>query len=159
MRAVWLEPDEDYLEKRRRHGQDRLDEVWDGVLHMVPPPSSLHHGLGFELSIALRAIGRPRGLVAHPDGMGVFGSIKNYRIPDVTLARPDQISKRGLEGAELVVEILSPSDESRDKFPFYAHFGVREIWLIEAETRAIEIFTARRLRWPSLRRHSHTRVG
>jgi hypothetical protein len=25
-------------ERRRRAGLDRLDEVWDGVLHMVPVP-------------------------------------------------------------------------------------------------------------------------
>jgi hypothetical protein len=27
------------LDERRRLGLDVVDEVWEGVLHMVPPPS------------------------------------------------------------------------------------------------------------------------
>lgn len=30
------------LERRRRAGVDRLDEVWEGVRHMVPAPSIEH---------------------------------------------------------------------------------------------------------------------
>ena len=43
-----------------------------------------------------------------------------------SIARPEHVSKRGLESAEVVVEILSPHDEARDKFGFYAHANVRE---------------------------------
>lgn len=143
MRAVWLQPDERYLEERRRHGQDKKDEVWDGVLHMIPPASYVHGNLIGQLLIALDPIAKRRGLIANVDGVGVFEHELNYRIPDITLARSDQISKRGLEGAELVVEMLSPHDEARAKFPFYAKVGVREIWLIQPETRVIEIFTLR----------------
>jgi Uma2 family endonuclease len=139
MHAVWIHPDETYLEARRRNGQDKLDEVWDGVLHMVPPASYLHGNLGTRLIIALDPIAERRGLVVNGDGIGLFGTGENYRIPDITLARPDQVSKRGLEGAELVVELLSPHDEARAKFPFYAEVGVREIWLIQPEPRALEI--------------------
>ena len=62
-------------------------------------------------------------------------------MPDGTLARPDQVSERGLEGAELAVEVLSPGDESLDKFGFYAKLGVREVWIIDTKTCATEIFT------------------
>jgi Uma2 family endonuclease len=89
--------------------------------------------------IALDPIAKRRGLIVNGDCIGLFEHIKNYRVPDVTLASPEQISKRGLEGAELVVEMLSPHDEARAKFPFYATRGVREIWLIQPETRALEI--------------------
>jgi Uma2 family endonuclease len=139
MHAVWIHPDETYLEARRRNGQDKLDEVWDGVLHMVPPASYLHGNLGTRLIITLDPIAERRGLVVNGDGIGLFGTEENYRIPDITLARPDQVSKRGLEGAELIVELLSPHDEARAKFPFYAKAGVREIWLIQPEPRALEI--------------------
>jgi Uma2 family endonuclease len=139
MRAVWIEPDEAYLEERRRHGKDKMDEVWDGVLHMVPPPAYLHGHLTFRLAVGLDQIAKRRGLIVNGDCIGLFEHMKNYRVPDVTLIRPDQISKRGLEGAELVVEMLSPHDEARAKFPFYATRGVREIWLVQPETRALEI--------------------
>jgi len=106
---------------------------------MVPPPAYLHANLGTRLVIALDPIANRRGLMVIGDCSGLFDTDDNYRVPDITLYRPDQISKRGLEGAELVVEMLSPHDEARAKFPFYAKVGVREIWLIQPETRAIEI--------------------
>jgi hypothetical protein len=30
------------LDERRRPGHDVRDEMWDGVLHMVPPPDLLY---------------------------------------------------------------------------------------------------------------------
>src|SRR5262245_3094496 len=123
MRAVWLEPSETFLEERRRRGLDKFDEVWDGVLHMVPPGSYAHGLSTSRLFLALHAIAERRGLLAHGDGMGVFESDDNYRVADATIARPEHVSKRGLEGADLVVEVLSPNDESRDKLPFYAKLG------------------------------------
>jgi Uma2 family endonuclease len=151
MRAVWLEPDESFLEERHRRGLDKLDEVWDGVLHMVPPFSFLHGDFTERLEAALRPIAARRGLVVHGDGFGLFDHPKNYRIPDATLSRPDQASERGLESAELVVEILSKDDESRDKLPFYAARGVREVWLIEPATCATEIFTLARKKYTVVR--------
>jgi hypothetical protein len=38
MRVVWLEAPGGLLEERRRLGLDIRDEMWDGVLHVVPPP-------------------------------------------------------------------------------------------------------------------------
>lgn len=130
-----------FLEERRRRGQDKKDELWDGVLHMGPPPTSIHDRFTIDLIIALEAIARRRGRHAWQGGVHEPGAERNYRIPDVSIARPDQVSPRGLEGAELVVEVLSPRDRSRDKFGFYARVGVEEIWLIEPATRELEVFT------------------
>jgi Uma2 family endonuclease len=69
----------------------------------------------------------------------VFEHDKNYRVPDAVLVRPEQGTKRGAEGAELVLEVLSPHDEARNKLPFYAARGVREIWLFEPYARDHEI--------------------
>ena len=146
MRAIFLEVPEHFLAERRRLGHDKKDEVWEGVLHMVPPPSGPHDTVAYELMFALKPVADRLGLVVRGGTSGLFDPIageRNYRIPDVVLARPDQMSARGLEGAELVVEVLSPYDESRDKFPFYARIGVREIWLIEPSTRAIELYALR----------------
>ncbi|MEO8843780.1 MAG: Uma2 family endonuclease, partial [Kofleriaceae bacterium] len=140
MRAVWLEVPESFLEERRRLGHDKKDELWDGVLHMVPPPSSRHQRVSIDLLVALADIARRLGLEFWSDSTGLFGPGENWRIPDVTFARPDQASERGLESAELVVETLSPNDESRKKLPFYARIGVREVWLVDPATRVVEIF-------------------
>ncbi len=143
MDAVWIDVPVAFLEERRQLGHDKRDELWEGVLHMVPPGSYVHGRRAIDLFIALRAIAERRGLVANPDGFGLFApevAPLSYRIPDVSLARPDQISERGLEGAELVVEVVSPNDESRKKFLFYARIGVREVWILDPKTCALEIY-------------------
>ncbi len=46
-----------------------------------------------------------------------------------------------MEGrAELVIEVLSPYDESRDKLPFFATCGIPEVWLVDPGTRVQEVF-------------------
>jgi len=140
MRAVWIGVPESFLEERHRLGHDKKDELWEGVLHMVPPPSSAHMLLSTRLAMALQRLVEPRGLIVVNSDPGVFGSGRNYRVPDIAVVSPTRISPRGLEGAELVIEVLSPEDESRDKFPFYANVGVREIWLVEPSNRATEIY-------------------
>ena len=39
------------LEQRRRKGHDIFDEMWEGVLHMVPQPSSAHQRMEFDLAV------------------------------------------------------------------------------------------------------------
>jgi Uma2 family endonuclease len=153
MRALWLDLPAETLAERRRLGIDVLDEVWDGVLHVPPSPSSTHMRRELDLAIALTPVARTRGLeVWTSTGVyGPHGSVKNYRIPDNAIARPDHRSRRGLESAELAVEWLSPHDESRDKFPFYAGASVREIWLIDPRTRALEVYRLSRQRYTRVR--------
>jgi len=138
MRVLWLQADEKVLEERRRHGLDRKDEVWDGVLHVVPPPSFIHERIVSELLVALTPIGKRLGLVVSMGGL--FEHMENYRVPDLLVGREEQTSERGFERAELVVEVLSPNDESRDKFPFFAARKVREVWLVEPKSRALEMY-------------------
>src|SRR5215831_19405448 len=105
MRVLWLEPDRDWLERRRREGLDRFDEVWEGILHVVPQPSSDHQRFERELERALEPIVEKLGLeVFHQ--LGLYDpdkESKSYRVPDLTIVKPEHVSKRGAEGrAELV---------------------------------------------------------
>ncbi|HEY5924160.1 MAG TPA: Uma2 family endonuclease [Kofleriaceae bacterium] len=143
MRAVVLEMPPHWIEERRRLGHDLRDEVWDGVLHMVPQPGTPHMGLSSDLVFVLIPLARARGYRVFFE-TSLFGAAgeKNYRVPDLTIVHPDNVSERGFEQhAELVIEILSANDESRDKLPFYAMCGVREVWLIDPATRAFEILS------------------
>src|SRR5262249_39352641 len=45
-------------------------------------------------------------------------------------------------GPNAVIEILSPQDESRDKFPFYLSIGVDEVILVDRDTLEIELYRA-----------------
>jgi hypothetical protein len=42
MKAVTWEVDGATLERRRRTGVERFDEMWEGVLHMAPAPTNRH---------------------------------------------------------------------------------------------------------------------
>lgn len=136
---------ESMLEERRRLGHDRFDEVWEGVLHMVPPASLPHMRTETDLENALRKIVSSRDLhVVHEAGLydPATPGHKNYRQPDVMVFSAAYASERGVEGrAELVIEIVSPNDESRQKIPFYAAMGVKEVWLLDPRARTIEVFS------------------
>lgn len=141
-----LEVPEGLLEERRRTGAAKRDEMWEGVLHMVPPPSSEHQAFGTDLLLAVAPLAKARGLRPFYE-TGVFrpGSVeRDYRVPDLVFARPEQVVARGVEGAcELVVELVSPGDETYEKLPFYAEVGVREVLVIDPAARAVELFALR----------------
>ena len=140
MRAVMLEVPEALLEQRRRSGADRFDEMWEGILHMVPPPSGRQQLFGTDLLVALVPIARARRLVAVHE-LGFFRAADDYRQPDLVVAEERHITdERGLEGpAELVVEILSPGDESRAKLDFYAVMSVSEVLFVDPVSREFEL--------------------
>ena len=128
------------LEARRRMGGDRWDEVWEGVLHMVPPPSGRHQTLVMDLADALRAAADAVGLKRFIQP-GLHRAADDYRVPDLAFYRPDQASRRGLEAAaELVVELVSPGDRSRLKLPWYAALDVREVLLVDSVSLAVELY-------------------
>jgi Uma2 family endonuclease len=127
MRAVMLQPPPGFLEERRRLGLDDRDEVWDGELHIVPPPLPFHQELGSELLVVLRSAAHARGLIVTYE-TGLYASDNNFRVPDLMVYETRHRTHRGVEGpAVLAIEILSPDDESRAKLPFYAKVEVGEV--------------------------------
>lgn len=140
-----LEVPQALLDERRARGADRWDEMWKGELHMVPPPSEEHQAVGTALLVALAPLAAARQLVARYE-TGLFRPEvdDDYRIPDQVYARPEFRSARGIEGsASLVVEILSPNDETYQKLEWYAAVGVGEVLVIEPLTRRAELFANR----------------
>jgi Uma2 family endonuclease len=139
MRGAMIE-DPHLLAERRRMGGDRWDEVWEGVPHMVPPPLERHQHFSARLLVAIDELAEARGLrVAHD--VGFYQASDDFRVPDLAVYRPDQATARGLEAAaELLIEIMSPRDESRIKLPWYAARDVREVLLIDRDTLAVELY-------------------
>jgi Uma2 family endonuclease len=68
----------------------------------------------------------------------------NYRIPDLVLLTPERFDVDCNTyfdgGPDVVVEIHSPGDEAYDKFDFYAKVAVREVWVLNRDTRRPEIY-------------------
>ena len=104
--------------------------MWDGELHMVPPANGNHQRLGTRLLRSCAASLIARGLlISHETGF--FRAADDYRVPTGPCTGRDQASDRGSEGAELVIEIRSPRDESVAKVPWYLAQGCREVLIVD----------------------------
>jgi Uma2 family endonuclease len=123
------------LERRRRSGLDRLDEVWEGVYHMVPGPSGAHSLIEWQLAQLLGPLAERAGLYAGGQ-FNVGAGEDDFRVPDGGLHRtpPSGVWHRT---AALVVEIVSPNDESWEKLPFYAAHGVDEVLIVDPQERSV----------------------
>lgn len=138
MRTVISDPPpadfEALLERRRRWGADRHDEVWEGVLHVIPAPGQAHWMLDQQLAELLGAPARAAGLIA--GGEFNLGCIDDYRVPDRGLHRPEAAGN-WCATAALVVEIVSPGDETWEKVPFYADHQVDELLIVDPQKRSV----------------------
>ncbi len=140
MRTVVMDPPttglEELLERRRRSGIDRLDEMWEGVLHMVPAPNDAHADIAQQLALLLDAPARAAGLFPTMHEFNLGDSIEDFRVPDGGLHRA---RRWGVweHTAPLVVEIPSPDDETWQKLPFYAAHEVDEVLIVDPKERAV----------------------
>ena len=125
------------LERRRRWGADIHDEVWDGVLHMAPAPEYRHAAIAQQLAELLGPPARAAGLWPTMHEFNIGDSERDYRVPDGGLHRPGA-GGTWLPTAALVVEILSPGDETMAKLPFYAAHNVDEVLIVDPEGRSVQ---------------------
>ena len=118
---------------------NRLVELSDGFLEVLPMPSVLHQLLVKFLHARLEAFVSARRL-----GVALFAPLpvrlwhRKFREPDVVFLRPGRISdpKGQPEGADLVMEVLSEGEESRQrdlvtKPQEYARAGIGEYWILD----------------------------
>jgi Uma2 family endonuclease len=137
--------------ERAELGIDRYDEVWDGVYLMSPLADVEHQLLVARLTYAIQAVfglDSPNALCA---GVNVSDRAEdwaqNYRIPDVAVFLEGTTAiLRGTHwqgGPDFAVEITSEDDRSREKLPFYAKVGVRELLLVDREPWALELYRLR----------------
>ena len=139
--------------------QYTLEEFWDlpepkdrahyelikGNLFMVPPPDPPHGDfdarLKTSLIVFLAALGNP-GSVYHPREAIYIND--TYLEPDMMYVSHELRAKMGKRrtSADIVFEYLSKSSGNYDrttKADTYLALGVRELWLIDADNRMIEV--------------------
>lgn len=123
------------LARRRKLGQDLLDEVWEGVYHLNPVPHTQHARVGQQLAELFGPAARTAGLLPR---IGIFnlGKSDDYRVPDggLFVPAPDTVFA---PTAALIVEIVSPGDETWDKLGFYAAHHVDELLIVDPERREV----------------------
>lgn len=139
---------EDY--KSLPESMERRYELLDGDLVMVPAPTTRHQLVSRNLEFILHQhVRRQRlGTVLYAPVDVVLGVGKAREVvqPDIlfistarrAILTPEEV--RG--GPDLVVEVLSPGTEERDrgyKRALYGRHGVRELWLVDPEAEGVEV--------------------
>ncbi len=123
------------LEHRRETGADIFDEVWEGVYHLTPSPNIGHSLLDGQLVMLLTPTARAAGLLV--SGVFNLGRTKDdFRIPDLGVHR-GRPHGTFIPTAAIVVEIVSPGDESWKKLPFYARHGVDEVLIVDPAIHSV----------------------
>ncbi len=130
----------------------RRYELLQGELIMVPAPTIRHQRVSrnlefiFHHHLLTHAAGEifdsPVDLVL---GQGVAREVAQPDLVGVSHSRRDIIKTGGIEGGpDIVIEILSPGTEIRDrgyKLTLYARHGVTEYWIVDADLQTLEVFT------------------
>ncbi len=101
---------EEWLERRRALGQDKRDEVWEGVYHVAPPVLAQSGVVAGQLATQLYEPARAAGLV--PTLSFNLGSSDDLRVPDLGCHRPPVDYQLYMPTAALVVEVPYPEAET-----------------------------------------------
>ena len=126
-----------------------LEEMIDGkIVAMSPRPSFNHNQVSFNIARIFAEYLDGRKCTPIADGMDLYLTEENQFVPDfMVVCDPDKIKPDGVHGApDLAVEVLSPSTMLRDKTrkkEIYARCGVREYWLVDPISKAIEVYRAK----------------
>lgn len=137
----------DYLEVA---DTNQMVELVDGYLEVLPMPTVMHQLMVALIYEAMKAFVKSNGIPGRVlfAPMPVHLGDDHYREPDIVYLRPDRvINARGQpEGADLVVEVVSPGNEARkrdfvEKPRDYAAAGILEYWIVDSEERTIQVLT------------------
>jgi Uma2 family endonuclease len=128
----------EWIARRRAMRQDLHDEVWHGEYHMAPAAHNYHALLAAELAMALHELAARRGLVVGT-AFNLGDDVGNFRVPDLGVHR-EVLDTVWVPTAAMVVEVVSPDDESWLKFDHYAAHGVDEVLIADPRERTLHLF-------------------
>jgi Uma2 family endonuclease len=125
-------------------------ELLDGDMIMVPAPTTSHQRVSRNLGFLLLQFVREHRLgeifLAPVDVVFGQGDQREVVQPDilwVSRERQGIVTEQEIQGApDLVIEILSPGTEERDrgyKKALYARYGVKECWIVDPVVQTIEV--------------------
>ncbi len=127
---------------------NRLIEYSHGRLEILPMPTFSHQRLVAFLYRSLMGFIEERGL-----GVVMFAPLRiqlwrgKFREPDIVFMateHADRLDEQFWDGADLVMEVVSPDDRGRDlvtKRREYAQAGIPEYWIVDPTQRSITVLT------------------
>lgn len=143
---------EEYFELEESSPDTRYEYI-DGYIYMMAGGSANHATIGGNILAILKSLLRGSPCRAYNSDMKVRVSETRYVHPDVTVTCNPQ--DRGtvdfIQSPRLVVEVLSPSTEARDrgrKLQWYlACPSVEEYLLVDSRSIRIEIYRKEQKKW------------
>ncbi len=127
--------------------EDALAEWVEGEVVLYSPASVQHQVIRDFLLATMRAFTEAKGLGIVLSAPFQMKLARSGREPDLLFVAKDNLGRLRetyLEGpADLVVEIVSPESERRDKgekFWEYQEAGVKEYWIIDPEKKQAEFW-------------------
>jgi len=132
---------------------NRLIEFTNGRIEVLPMPTDKHQTILFYLSRVFFAIAQSI------NGKVLFSPIRlrlkngRFREPDLLLLRSADDPRRQnkyWDGADLVVEVVSPDNPDRDlvtKRRDYAQAGIPEYWIVNPQTETITVLRLERAKY------------
>jgi Uma2 family endonuclease len=134
-----------------RENSEELLEYIDGFVYMSPSPSTKHQRVSSRLQVKFAVFldGKPCEVFDAPYDVELKNDQTegtNIVIPDISII----CDKSGFTDARyvgvpnLIVEILSPSNQSHDlitKLNLYMNYGVKEYWIINPMLNSITVYS------------------
>jgi len=143
---------ESILEDRRAKGNRTREEVWDGVTYIMPDPNNEHQRISaffigvFQACFGFTEIGDVEISPNLSDRIAKWE--KNFRNPDLAyFSATNTAQDRGTfwyGGPDFLLEIVSPADMCRDKLPFYASIGTKEVLILDRDPWKLELYQLKR---------------
>src|SRR5262245_6036361 len=128
----------EWIARRRAMRQDLHDEVWAGEHHVAAAPNIWHSVVAGELGVVLSRLAGQRGLYCGAAfNLGLHEH--NFRVPDLGVHR-ELRDVVWVPTAAMVVEVVSPDDESWLKFDHYAAHAVDEVLVADPKDRSLHLF-------------------
>jgi len=127
-----------------RAGAQRV-ELADGWIEELPMPSERHQRLLGFLYRLLHAWLAPSGGIVVFSPLSMRVAERRFREPDLLALRDAADRRRGADfwaGADLVVEVVSPSSAAHDlvtKRREYAEAGVAEYWIVDGGAERVVV--------------------
>lgn len=140
----WTEADYFALEA------NQFVEFVDGMLEFLPMPTFIHQAIVKFLFLQLLNYVEPRKLGnVHFAPLPVRLFKGRIREPDIICLNDEQVKTahgKYPQGADLVVEVVSPDDDSqkrdyKTKPLDYARAGIKEYWIVDPQTKTITVLT------------------
>lgn len=129
--------------------EDWRTETYNGeIVYISPRPAVNHNRVSGNIYRAFGNHLEGKPCEAFADGTDVHLTEKDCVIPDVMIVCNRDIIKRdGIYGApDLIVEVLSFGTQKNDrgyKKNLYEKCGVKEYWLVDPETRTVEVYLSK----------------